>query len=331
MQVALFSFIQNAESQNSCSTLRLVRSKRHILIAQLGLPAHHRDCIALDEYLLNRSSYVQRVTDRYDNICGLAHVQRSQRVSESENLCRIESDGLQGFLVGKTVRHCVPSRVGQIAASPLSTAGRREGNRHAPLLQLCRQGVDRIVSFIGAGSVVNRTDSNTLQKRAIFAPIATFRELPGTNLRTCDLRLPFRPRPSLENLVQDIRYTFRTLLRAPGFSFVVILSIALAFAANATVFSVANGLLWGVLPVRDPGRMVMFSEGDSFSYPDYLDYRDQTTAIFEGGVAAHFPLIPASIGGKGDTRARLGTVRQRQLLPCARRAHDAWPFHSSRR
>ncbi len=101
------------------------------------------------------------------------------------------------------------------------------------------------------------------------------------------------------NLFQDLRYTIRTLLKAPGFSIVVILSIALAFAANATVFSVANGLLWGVLPVRDPGRMVMFSEGESFSYPDYLDYRDQTTAIFEGGVAAHFPLIPASIGGKG--------------------------------
>ncbi|HEX3987572.1 MAG TPA: ABC transporter permease [Acidobacteriaceae bacterium] len=103
----------------------------------------------------------------------------------------------------------------------------------------------------------------------------------------------------MENLAQDIRYTIRTLLRAPGFSFVVILSIALAFAANATVFSVANGLLWSVLPVRDPGRVVMFSEGDSFSYPDYVDYRDQTGAIFEGGIAAHFPLIPASMGGKG--------------------------------
>ena len=103
----------------------------------------------------------------------------------------------------------------------------------------------------------------------------------------------------MENLAQDIRYTIRTLLRAPGFSFVVILSIALAFAANATVFSVANGLLWGVLPVQDPGRMVMFSEGNSFSYPDYIDYRDQTSDIFEGGIAAHFPLIPASIGGKG--------------------------------
>jgi len=45
--------------------------------------------------------------------------------------------------------------------------------------------------------------------------------------------------------------------------------------------------------------MVMFSEGNSFSYPDYLDYRDQTSRVFEG-VAAHFPFIPASIGGSGQ-------------------------------
>jgi predicted permease len=44
----------------------------------------------------------------------------------------------------------------------------------------------------------------------------------------------------------------------------------------------------------------MFSEGRSFSYPDYIDYRDQTGDIFDGGVTAHFPLIPASIGGKGE-------------------------------
>jgi predicted permease len=104
----------------------------------------------------------------------------------------------------------------------------------------------------------------------------------------------------MEKLMQDLRFALRNLLRAPGFSAVVIISIALGFAANVTVFSIANGLLWGVLPVKDPGRMVMFSEGESFSYPDYLDYRDQTGNVFEGGVAAHFPLIPASIGGKGD-------------------------------
>jgi predicted permease len=104
----------------------------------------------------------------------------------------------------------------------------------------------------------------------------------------------------MENLRQDLRYAMRALLRAPGFSIIVIISIALGFAANATVFSVANGLLWGLLPVKDPGRMVMFSEGQSFSYLNYIDYRDQTRDIFEGEIAGHFPLIPASIGGKGE-------------------------------
>jgi predicted permease len=104
----------------------------------------------------------------------------------------------------------------------------------------------------------------------------------------------------MEMLLQDLRYAGRTLLRTPGLSIVIIVSIALGVAANATVFSVANGLLWGVLPIRDPGRVVMFSEGQSFSYPDYVDYGQQTRDLFDGGVAAHFPLIPASIGGRGD-------------------------------
>jgi hypothetical protein len=119
----------------------------------------------------------------------------------------------------------------------------------------------------------------------------------------------------MEMLVQDVRYAMRTLLRAPGFSIVVVISIALGFAANATVFSVANGLLWGVLPVKDPGRVVMFSEGNSFSYPDYVDYRDQTSDIFDGGVAAHFPLIPASVGGKGDPERAWGQAVSGNFFP----------------
>jgi predicted permease len=104
----------------------------------------------------------------------------------------------------------------------------------------------------------------------------------------------------MNTLFGDVRYTFRTLSKAPGFAAVIIISIALGIAANATVFSVANGLLWGTLPVRDPGRLVVFDEGKSLSYPDFTDYRDQTRDVFEGGVCAHFPLIPASLGVSGE-------------------------------
>ena len=112
----------------------------------------------------------------------------------------------------------------------------------------------------------------------------------------------------LEDFAKDVRYAFRTLAKSPGFTAVIVISVALGIAANATVFSVANGLLWGVLPVKDPGRMVMFSEGKSFSYPDYLDYREQTTDVFEGGVAAHFPLVPASLAGVGEPERVWGQV-----------------------
>ena len=104
----------------------------------------------------------------------------------------------------------------------------------------------------------------------------------------------------MEPLWQDIRYAVRTLSKTPGFALIIIISIALGIGANATVFSIANGLLWAVLPVRNPGRLVAFAEGESLSYPDFIDYRDQTLQVFEGGVCAHFPLIPASLGVKGE-------------------------------
>jgi predicted permease len=104
----------------------------------------------------------------------------------------------------------------------------------------------------------------------------------------------------MDTLWQDLRYAVRTLSKAPGFALIIIISIALGIGANATVFSIANGLLWSVLPVRSPGRLLAFAEGNTLSYPDFIDYRDQTTQVFEGGVCAHFPFIPASLGVKGE-------------------------------
>jgi predicted permease len=119
----------------------------------------------------------------------------------------------------------------------------------------------------------------------------------------------------MQTLLQNLRFASRSLLKAPGFSCVVIISIALAFAANATVFSVANGLLWGVLPVKNSQDLVMFSEGRSFSYPDYLDYNAQSGEIFEGGVMAHFPLIPASLGGTGTPERIWGQTVSGNFFP----------------
>ncbi len=106
---------------------------------------------------------------------------------------------------------------------------------------------------------------------------------------------------------QDLIFAARTLLKAPGFTAAVIVSVALAIAANATVFGIVNGLLLGALPVREPSRLVSLNQGRTFSYPDYIDYRDQASQVFEG-LTAHFPFIPANLGGVGEPERIWGQV-----------------------
>ena len=101
----------------------------------------------------------------------------------------------------------------------------------------------------------------------------------------------------LETVLQDFSYALRSFRKSPGFTAVVIVSIALGAAANTTIFSLVNGTLLGALPVKEADRLVSFSEGSSFAYPDYLDYRNQS-GVFEG-LIAHFPLVPVSLSVGG--------------------------------
>ena len=98
---------------------------------------------------------------------------------------------------------------------------------------------------------------------------------------------------------QDVRFALRSFANQRGFTAAVAVSIALGIAANTTVFTMVNTLLLGEMPVRDPTRLVSFANSRSFSWLDYTDYRDQTKSVFQG-VSAHFPLVPASVGGTGE-------------------------------
>jgi predicted permease len=58
-------------------------------------------------------------------------------------------------------------------------------------------------------------------------------------------------------LVRDLRHAARVLSREPGFATTAILSIALGIGVNASIFSVADGMLFRPLPYPDPGRLVL--------------------------------------------------------------------------
>ena len=90
------------------------------------------------------------------------------------------------------------------------------------------------------------------------------------------------------SILQDIRYGLRMIAKAPGFTLLATLALALGICANTTIFSFINGLILRPLTgVKDPDRLVAVYTADyssglygGSSYPDYLDFRDQAD-VFE--------------------------------------------------
>ena len=95
-------------------------------------------------------------------------------------------------------------------------------------------------------------------------------------------------------LLQDLRYGLRMLAKSPGFTAIVVLTLALGIGANSTIFSWINSTLLNPIPgVAHTSDLVSVMRGERsehptppFSYLDYVDLRDHTQS-FSGLLAYH--------------------------------------------
>jgi predicted permease len=94
-----------------------------------------------------------------------------------------------------------------------------------------------------------------------------------------------------EDLLQDINYGMRAMLRSPSITVVALLSLALGIGANTAIFSLMDAVMLRSLPVKEPGQLVLFGNGtdsgisdsfsneDLFSYPFYREMQQKNQAL----------------------------------------------------
>ena len=117
----------------------------------------------------------------------------------------------------------------------------------------------------------------------------------------------------LEAALRDVRYAGRMLRKHPLFSLAIVLTIALAIGANATIFGVINAVLLEPLPYKDPDRLVRLWESNlkqsqpesPVSVPNFQDWQRQQSAFED---VAALEMATYNITGSGEAQ-RVASAR----------------------
>ncbi len=101
----------------------------------------------------------------------------------------------------------------------------------------------------------------------------------------------------MEILFNDIRYAFRIMRKSPGFTLIIILTLALGIGANTSIFSIVNAVLLRSLPYYDPSRLVKITFNNPgiglrdipFSVPELEDLKSRAGVFEEVSVVLSGP------------------------------------------
>ena len=114
----------------------------------------------------------------------------------------------------------------------------------------------------------------------------------------------------MSGVLQDLRYAFRQIQKAPAFAAVAVVTLALGIGANTAIFSVVNSVLLRALPFKDADRLVrIWHTPPRSSFPgmnqfavspaNYLDWQDQNH-VFDSMAIYGYRGFTLTTGGKAE-------------------------------
>src|SRR5690242_17379739 len=139
------------------------------------------------------------------------------------------------------------------------------------------------------------------------ARYAALRAMDGLQQRKEECR-DMRRTNGIDSLIQDLRFAVRMLVKTPGFTAAVVLTLALGIGANTAIFNLVNAVLLQPLPYPDPDRIVQlmlrspeFSPGKNvpnINEPEFNIWRGERQVFKE--VAAYDSGTGVNLAGVGE-------------------------------